>query len=871
MLSPSFTFTPHFSPTASPEAFPMVSDISTILPAPSIYEVPVPPGAKSAPNALRLVCNLSSSSTHFATSPFCFTIPGDGIVDALRFVELMCLAMRWNQKKHIVHRKEVLNQTGSGPHPECTFKLKYKCPCHGFAKPVEDTRRIHQVSVRCGCRARFFITNHIKTGSLRVTWFWEHNHDPNSLFQMVNGQISVQVDKWLTDRVDSGMTWPTISCLIKTPDILNLISETLKPEGLACLYDRVRYLIKTRASPESRRNNNVFLSLRKWNVALRSNGWHMLVDIKDSKDFIFAFQSPWQRRMLYDHGSNMVMIDSTHNTVDNYFLKDGHKCNLFTVLIWDLVTGKGVPIAWAFTASAAEAAISRFLMWLRKESRLEPLLVMSDCAIAIANSVEMVYADLKLQAPKHYCSANPQHPFIQYWLQWRQVSRPFANYLRRQWAPRLSYWGFHYRTTTHQGIHTNNYVEAWHRVLKNQYLHKQHNRIDDTIHIFTNQIESDYRWAHIQVLDGFVKQTTSQFQALAKRKADEYTSEMMQLLGIVTFKLKDIFIITSFSNPTTGVYQVRFNHGAGRKDHIIDCTCPYFKRFGSACKHMYSLGRDHGMMVVELPTQASDNVASQPVSSLNTKDASDSTRTAATSTSPSANEEAHYLRNQNEDISWSSLQPRPRKQALAEINLESEDKPTVPPPLRPSRLQGEPNLEVDLPDPLFLLQTPSRSIVQPPESESERLADNKRAEESGRLALKKALDILKKIQNRQDSVGSASPVTIEAFMHSTRSILKMVEDGLPSQPESPLPQVPLAVNTFRMNRKELEEWMLATHTKGWISMKQAVSLMGKARFRKNMVADSTTHYVDIYKRRCHEVLGVVEDHCPGVAARKQVR
>jgi hypothetical protein len=94
-------------------------------------------------------------------------------------------------------------------------------------------------------------------------------------------------------------------------------------------------------------------------------------------------------------------------------------------------------------------------------------------------------------------------------------------------------------------------VEAWHRVLKNQYLHKQHNRIDDTIHIFTNQIESDYRWAHIQVLDGFVKQTTSQFQALAKRKADEYTSEMMQLLGIVTFKLKDIVSFFFFSDKFT--------------------------------------------------------------------------------------------------------------------------------------------------------------------------------------------------------------------------------------------------------------------------------------------------------------------------------
>ncbi|PLW53577.1 hypothetical protein PCANC_06683 [Puccinia coronata f. sp. avenae] len=336
MLSPSFTLIPHFHPTTSPETFPMVFDINTVLPTPSIYEVPVPLGTKSAPNALCLVRNVSVSSPHFATSPFRFTIPGDGIVDALRFVESMCLGMRWNKKKHTFHRKEALNQTGSGPHPECTFKLEYECPCHGFAKPVEDTRRIHQVSVRCGCCTRFFVINHIETGLLRVTWFWEHNYEPN--------------------------LWSQIGRLIKTPNILNMTSETLKPEGLAFFYDRVRYLIKTCATPESQHHHNVFLSLSKWSVALTRNGWHMLVDIKDSKDFIFAFQSPWQRRMLYDCGSNMVMVDSTHNTVDNYFLKDGHKCNLFTVLIRDPVTGKGVPIAWDFTALATEAAISRFLL-----------------------------------------------------------------------------------------------------------------------------------------------------------------------------------------------------------------------------------------------------------------------------------------------------------------------------------------------------------------------------------------------------------------------------------------------------------------------------------------------------------------------------
>jgi hypothetical protein len=53
-------------------------------------------------------------------------------------------------------------------------------------------------------------------------------------------------------------------------------------------------------------------------LALEKNGWHMLADIKDSKDFIFTFQSPWQRQMLYNYGSNIVMVDLNHNTANNY-------------------------------------------------------------------------------------------------------------------------------------------------------------------------------------------------------------------------------------------------------------------------------------------------------------------------------------------------------------------------------------------------------------------------------------------------------------------------------------------------------------------------------------------------------------------------
>jgi len=110
-------------------------------------------------------------------------------------------------------------------------------------------------------------------------------------------------------------------------------------------------------TPQSRRDPSPFLSLSKWGVELVRRLWNVHVDVQDSETFLFAFQSPWQRRMLLEHGSNMIMIDATHNSVNNYFLSDGSKCNLFTIMIRDPYVGKGVPVAWAFTASAAMSVV----------------------------------------------------------------------------------------------------------------------------------------------------------------------------------------------------------------------------------------------------------------------------------------------------------------------------------------------------------------------------------------------------------------------------------------------------------------------------------------------------------------------------------
>jgi hypothetical protein len=58
--------------------------------------------------------------------------------------------------------------------------------------------------------------------------------------------------------------------------------------------------------------------------------------------------------MMLNHGSSMIMMDATHNSVSNYFLLGAAKVSLWTFMIWDPVVGTGLPVAWAFTVSAAE-------------------------------------------------------------------------------------------------------------------------------------------------------------------------------------------------------------------------------------------------------------------------------------------------------------------------------------------------------------------------------------------------------------------------------------------------------------------------------------------------------------------------------------
>ncbi|KAI7938130.1 hypothetical protein MJO28_015050, partial [Puccinia striiformis f. sp. tritici] len=620
--------------------FPVVDDIYTIVPIPFTQEVPAPAGSSEHPNALRLVRYVGGIPPPLPSNPFTFTAPGHTYQDARDFVHAMQGTVRWTEQKQ---KHNIINSSPTtikaGRPAAVSFKLEFKCPCAGFSKREIGSRKTHTLMKR-GCPARFTISHHLLTNTLRVFWLWEHNHDPFSPEEMVTCRTPKAVEKWLNDRVVSGLSWNSIERLLQSPDLFGdqLDSSIAIPEASRDMYDKVRYLIRKRIKVLSIRASNVFESIVLWNTQLIQAGWYTYLPFPDnpaSINYLYAFQSPWQRKMLLSHGQSLMMLDSTHNSVSNYCFHDGRKVSLYTIVIRDPVTGKGLPVCWAFTASEAAEPIEMILRWLRLTSGLIPQAIMSDCALAITNAVCDVYDDLGAQGPKHYwclfhvikaykgvagrylparaeeavsdfrrlvycCLPNPEARWMTFVTKWKSVSPGFGKYLKDQWYSNYNHWAMYYRTTAHRGVHTNNYTESWHHILKSKFISGTKRRMDVVIQIFKDEVLPRYRKESAVVEMGFRKQRTNKFQHHAKVLGESYSKQFMAEIGVAITARPTHFDVTSFTRPTMASYVVAIKRGGGcNKAKLTGCTCSHFARYGSACKHMYWIAKAHSLLVVE--------------------------------------------------------------------------------------------------------------------------------------------------------------------------------------------------------------------------------------------------------------------------------
>jgi len=194
--------------------YPLVSDIYEVVPLPFTEEVAVTSGSLVDPNSLRLVHKLGGTPPSFSTSPYRFSIPGTTLSEAQAFVVAMEGNVRWKIRK-AQHNTMPLGQKPGRP-LNFHFKLEYLCPCSGTHHPRVNTRKCHMKTIKCDCKARFIIIHHIESNTLRVDWYWDHNHNIYSHEDMLRTRSPKVVDHWLTRQVILGMGWKAIYRLLNS-------------------------------------------------------------------------------------------------------------------------------------------------------------------------------------------------------------------------------------------------------------------------------------------------------------------------------------------------------------------------------------------------------------------------------------------------------------------------------------------------------------------------------------------------------------------------------------------------------------------------------------------------------------------------------
>lgn len=152
-----------------------------------------------------------------------------------------------------------------------------------------------------------------------------------------------------------------------------------------------------------------------------------------------------------------------------------------------------------------------------------------------------------------------------------------------------------------QGITTNNYTESYHRKLKQDYLPRNcRARPDDLVHILVIEFEPDLKSSEFGVKFGFADQATNKTQALARERAEAYTLEHLEILGIRIQKANACYLVDSLTNPLIQTYSLRYvPAGRHTKAKVSNCNCLAFARGKLACKHMYLIARLYKMCVVE--------------------------------------------------------------------------------------------------------------------------------------------------------------------------------------------------------------------------------------------------------------------------------
>lgn len=217
---------------------------------------------------------------------------------------------------------------------------------------------------------------------------------------------------------------------------------------------------------------------------------------------------------------------------------------------------------------------------------------------------------------------------------WTKREFCYVSYVRNIWYKFITQWAVALQGVLLQGIHTNNFVESWHRNLKYNFMSRTKTpRPKKFLHGLVFDVEPSFRQAV------HASQSTTKFQGITKGQADTYLQADLKDIGVqilaVTSQLvsrsvsevaqtkQSPLIYTSCKNTSCKHHISSLSYAvmstqqqAGRVGKVNSCTCLFFSRTHSACKHMYIIARrlqyNVEWTVTVKPTKPPDHDASRP-------------------------------------------------------------------------------------------------------------------------------------------------------------------------------------------------------------------------------------------------------------------
>ncbi|PLW20948.1 hypothetical protein PCASD_02374 [Puccinia coronata f. sp. avenae] len=325
---------------------------------------------------------------------------------------------------------------------------------------------------------------------------------------------------------------------------------------------------------------------------------------------------------------------------------------------------------------------------------------------------------------------------------------------------------------------------------------------------------------HHKVETGTIRQTTNEFQRHTKEKGESYTTTVTHLLGMHRTQFLNHFEISSFTNPTQAFYLVKFEDcGAGLKKRLTSCTCRYFKRHGSSCKHMYHLAKLHSMLVVENPVE-------------------------------------HVIRPPDSFFERSNLLALSRANDNVEEEMDEDsesdcDTPVINP------LKRKQGANKDLPS------LPSCPIPAP--------ANQPEVAKEVPIAIQKASKLLKTADNRRKFASNLSCAAMINFKDQCDCLSMRVQVKCSKVRFSPTASFPGIAVVGCMPTNEISKMIANMLAAAWKSLQRTQSALANVKNKEELIGKSSVTEMDSFKNMAYKILGVIEEGSPDVPARRQLR